>query len=144
MADPVSTEDLSAPRRRTFLGALGVYAERPALVMVALGFSAGLASFLVFDTLSAWFRASGLSLEVIGFFSLVTLISSFKFLWAPFIDRTEVPVLTGWLGHRRSWMLVCQALIILGLWLIAGSDPTLSLSRIAVLAVLVGFSSATQ
>ena len=85
-----------------------------------------------------------LSLEVIGFFSLVTLISSFKFLWAPFIDRAEVPVLTRWLGHRRSWMLVCQALIILGLWLIAGSDPTQSLGRIALFAVLVGFSSATQ
>src|SRR5215204_6887438 len=109
----------SAPDRRTVLSALGVYAERPALVMVALGFSGSLPYFLVFDTLSAWFRASGLSLEVIGFFSLVTLVSSFKFLWAPFIDRTEVPVLTEWLGHRRSWMLVCQALIILGLWLIA-------------------------
>jgi PAT family beta-lactamase induction signal transducer AmpG len=98
----------------------------------------------VFDTLSAWFRASGLSLEVIGVFSLVTLVSTFKFLWAPFIDRTQVPVLTGWLGHRRSWMLVCQAAIMLGLWLVAGSDPTRSLGTIAVFAFLVGFSSATQ
>ena len=45
---------------------------------------------------------------MIGFFSLVTLVSSFKFLWAPLIDRARVPVLDGWLGHRRSWMLVCQ------------------------------------
>ena len=71
--------------------ALGVYAERPALVMVALGFSAGLPYFLIFDTLSAWLRASGLSLEVIGFFSLVTLVSTFKFLWAPFVDRARYP-----------------------------------------------------
>ena len=112
--------------------------------MVALGFSAGLPYFLVFDTLSAWFRASGLSLEVIGFFSLVTLVSTFKFLWAPFIDRAQVPVLTAWLGHRRSWMLVCQASIMVGLWLVAGSDPTRSLGTIAVFAFLVGFSSATQ
>jgi MFS transporter, PAT family, beta-lactamase induction signal transducer AmpG len=130
--------------RRTFLSALAVYTERSALVMVALGFSAGLPYFLIFDTLSAWFRAAGLSLEVIGFFSLVTLVSTFKFLWAPFVDRTRVPLLTGWLGHRRSWMLLCQALIILGLWLVAGSDPTVSLGRIAVFAVLVGLSSATQ
>ena len=81
----------SAPDRRTVLSALGVYAERPALVMVALGFSGSLPYFLIFDTLSAWFRAAGLSLEVIGFFSLVTLVSSFKFLWAPFIDRARVP-----------------------------------------------------
>ena len=140
----MSTETESAPPRRTILSALGVYGERPALVMVALGFSAALPYFLVFDTLSAWLRASGLSLEVIGFFSLVTLISSFKFLWAPFIDRAEVPVLTPWLGHRRSWMLVCQGLIILGLWLVAGSDPARSLGLVAIFAVLVGFSTATQ
>ena len=134
----------SASDGRTVVSALGVYTERPALVMMALGFSAGLPYFLIFDTLSAWLRASGLSLEVIGFFSLVTLISTFKFLWAPFIDRARVPVLDGWLGHRRSWMLVCQGLIMLGLWLVAGSDPTRSLGTIAVFAVLVGFSSATQ
>ncbi len=134
----------SAPGRRTVLSALGVYGERPALVMVALGFSAALPYFLVFDTLSAWLRSSGISLEVIGFFSLVTLISSFKFLWAPFIDRARVPVLTGWLGHRRSWMLVCQGAIMLGLWLVAGADPSRSLGAIAVFAVLVGFSTATQ
>ena len=75
------------------------------LVMLALGFSAALPYFLIFDTLSAWLRASGLSLEVIGFFSLVTLVSTFKFLWAPFIDRAQRTVLNGWLGHRRSWML---------------------------------------
>ena len=140
----MSREFEPAPGRRTVLSALGVYAERPALVMVALGFSAGLPYYLIFDTLSAWLRASGLSLEVIGFFSLVTLVSTFKFLWAPFIDRAQVPVLAGWLGHRRSWMLVCQGLIILGLWLVAGSDPSRSLGTIAVFAVLVGFSSATQ
>lgn len=132
------------PVRRTFLSSLSVYTERPALVMIALGFSAGLPYFLIFDTLSAWFRASGLSLEVIGFFSLVTLVSTFKFLWAPVVDRTQVPLLTAWLGQRRSWMLVCQAAIILGLWLVAGADPTRSLGMIAVFAVIVGFSSATQ
>jgi PAT family beta-lactamase induction signal transducer AmpG len=140
----MNRETESAPGRRTFLSALGVYTERSALVMVALGFSGSLPYFLIFDTLSAWFRASGLSLEVIGFFSLVTLISSFKFLWAPLIDRTRVPVLTGWLGHRRSWMLVCQAVIMLGLWLVSGSDPSRSVGMIAVFAFLVGFSSATQ
>ena len=103
-------------RTQSFLSSLRVYTERSAVVMVALGFSAGLPYYLVFDTLSAWLRASGLSLEVIGFFSLVTLVSSFKFLWAPFVDRLRIPVLDAWLGHRRAWMLACQASIILGLW----------------------------
>ena len=140
----MSPEREAAPAGRTFRSSLGVYAERPALVMIALGFSAGLPYFLIFDTLSAWFRAEGLSLEVIGFFSLVTMVSTFKFLWAPFVDRTQVPWLTAWLGHRRSWMIVCQILIIAGLWLVAGSDPTRSLGPVAVFAVLVGFSAATQ
>ena len=144
MTDHLANDVDVQPPRRTYLGALGVYTERASLVTIALGFSAGLPYFLVFDTLSAWFRASGLSLEVIGFFSLVTLISTFKFLWAPFVDRARVPLLTRWLGHRRSWMLLCQAAIIAGLLLVAGSDPTHSLGTIAVFAFIVGFSSATQ
>lgn len=134
----------TAPARRTLFSALSVYAERRAIVMIALGFAAALPYFLVFDTLSLWFRSSGISLEVIGFFSLVTFISSLKFLWAPFIDRGRIPVLTALVGHRRSWMLVCQGVIMLGLWLIAASDPARGLGTIAMFAVLVGFSSATQ
>ena len=74
--------------------------------MAALGFSGGLPFYLIFDTLSAWLREDGLTLEVIGYFSLATLVYSFKFLWAPLLDRTTVPILTARLGHRRSWMLV--------------------------------------
>ena len=107
--------------------------------MVALGFAAGLPFLLIFDTLSAWLREVGLTLEVIGSFSLATLVYSFKFLWAPLVDRTRVPLLTNWLGHRRSWMLVCQGFIIVGLWLVAGRDPTRQLGLMALLAVLVGF-----
>jgi len=112
--------------------------------MTALGFTAGLPYFLIFDTLSAWLRQEGLSLQVIGFFSLATLVTSFKFLWAPIVDRVRLPILTSWLGHRRSWMLTCQALIVIGLALISIQSPTASLGTMAVLAVLVGFFSATQ
>ena len=82
---------------------------------------------------------------MVGFFSLVTLVSSFKFLWAPFVDhRGRIPILTTLLGHRRSWMLVCQGVIMLGLWLLAAYDPTRSLGMIATFAVLVGLAAATQ
>jgi PAT family beta-lactamase induction signal transducer AmpG len=129
---------------RGLFQSLAIYAERRALIMLALGFAAGLPNLLVFDTLSAWLRDSGLSLEVISFFSLATLSYSFKFLWAPLIDRTTVPGLTHWLGHRRSWMLVSQAAIIVGLLLIASSNPKTSLMAVALFAVLTGFASATQ
>jgi PAT family beta-lactamase induction signal transducer AmpG len=140
----MSTQPEPASGRRSFTSALRVYTERRALVMIALGFSAALPYFLVFDTLSAWLRASKISLEVVGFFSLVTLVSSFKFLWAPFVDRGRIPILTTLLGHRRSWMLVCQGVIMLGLWLLAAYDPTRSLGMIATFAVLVGLAAATQ
>ena len=140
----MSVQSSRSTKERDALGALLAFVERRSLVMLALGFSAGLPFLLIFDTLSAWLRVAGLSLEVIGFFSLTTLIYSFKFLWAPLIDRAPVPVLTQWLGHRRSWMLLCQALIMLGLWLIAGSDPVGNLGLMAAFAVFVGFSSATQ
>jgi PAT family beta-lactamase induction signal transducer AmpG len=81
---------------------------------------------------------------VIGFFALATLSYSLKFVWAPLIDRTTVPFLTPLLGHRRSWMLVTQAVVIVGLWSIAGLDPANALGPIAAFAVLVGFFGATQ
>jgi PAT family beta-lactamase induction signal transducer AmpG len=138
-----TTASDAAPANST-ISALGFFTDRRALVMVALGFSAGLPLLLIFDTLSAWLRDAGLSLDVIGVFSLATLVYSFKFLWAPLIDRTHVPVLTARLGHRRSWMLVCQVLITLGLWLVAGGDPATSLGTMALFAVFVGTASATQ
>ena len=124
--------------------ALAVYGERRAAVMLALGFASGLPNLLIFDTLSAWLRDAGLSLEVISFFGLATLAYSLKFLWAPLVDRAAIPLLTARLGHRRSWMLVCQVLIMLGLWLIAGANPATGLGWMAAFAVFVGFVSATQ
>ena len=134
----------SQTQKRSLLSSLTVYGERRVIVMLALGFAAGLPNLLIFDTLSAWLRESGLSLEVISFFSLATLAYSFKFLWAPLIDRTSVPILTKWLGHRRSWMIVAQVAIIIGLLCIAGGDPGTNLGLVAIFAVFTGFSSATQ
>jgi PAT family beta-lactamase induction signal transducer AmpG len=136
------TQDI--PEKRSTWSAIAVYFERRSLIMLALGFAAGLPNLLVFDTLSAWLRESGVALQTIGFFSLATLSYSLKFLWAPLVDRNSVPVLTAMLGHRRSWMLVCQALIIFGLWLISGAHPAANLGLVAAFAVFVAFASATQ
>jgi MFS transporter, PAT family, beta-lactamase induction signal transducer AmpG len=135
--------DAAEPKPGT-LGALAVFFERRALVMLVLGFAAGLPNLLIFDTLSLWLRDAGLSLKVIAIFSLATLAYSLKFLWAPLVDRTTVPFLTRWLGHRRSWMVVTQLFVMLGLWLISGSNPGANLGTVALFAVFVGFTSATQ
>ena len=134
----------SAAPKRNLVSALAVFGERRTLCMLGLGFASGLPNLLIFDTLSAWLRSDGISLSVIGFFALATLSYSLKFIWAPLVDRTTIPVLTKFFGHRRSWMLVTQGAIILGLWLISGSDPGTNLWRVALFAVLVGFAGATQ
>jgi len=134
----------AAEPKRSALSALTVFVERRALVMLALGFASGLPNLLIFDTLSLWLREAGLSLKVISIFALATLSYSLKFLWAPFIDRTAVPGLTRMLGHRRSWMIVLQILLMIGLWLISGVDPAKNLALMAAFAAFVAFVSATQ
>ena len=135
---------LPGGKRRGLAEALLYFADRRVLVMLGLGFSAGLPYLLIFDTLSAWLREANLSLAEISLFSLATIASSLKFLWAPLVDRTTIPVITSRLGHRRSWMLVSQLAIIVGLWLVAGSNPAENIGLVALFAVLTGFASATQ
>jgi MFS transporter, PAT family, beta-lactamase induction signal transducer AmpG len=130
--------------KRSATGAIAVFFERRMLVMLALGFAAGLPNLLIFDTLSAWLRQADVPLRTIGFFSLATLAYSLKFLWAPLVDRTAIPGLTALLGHRRAWMLAAQAVIILGLWLVSGANPAANLGLVAAFAVLVAVASATQ
>ncbi len=144
MSETEAASEQATEKKRGAFAGLKAFANRKSLCILGLGFSSGLPFMLVFDTLSAWLREAGLSLEVIGFFSLATLSYSFKFLWAPLIDRTAVPGLTRLLGHRRSWMLVCQALIMLGLWAVSTVNPTTNLGLMAAFAVFVGFVSATQ
>lgn len=136
--------DATKERPANRLGGLAVYGERRVGAMLLLGFAAGLPNLLIFDTLSAWLRDAGVTLEVIAFFGLATLTYALKFVWAPLLDRTSIPGLTKLLGHRRSWMLATQGLIILGLWLISGSNPATSLMAVAGFAVMVGFFGATQ
>lgn len=112
--------------------------------MVWLGFSAGLPFLLVFSTLSAWLRDVGTDLSVIGFFSLVGVTYSVKVVWAPVVDRLPFPVLTRLLGKRRGWMLAAQLGIAAGLLGMSQLDPRASIGAVALCAVLVAFSSATQ
>jgi len=121
-----------------------IYLKPRTIAMLFLGFSAGLPFLLVFSTLSVWLKEAEVSRSVIGFFSWVGITYSIKFFWAPVIDRLPIPWLTGWLGRRRSWMLIAQFGIALGLIGMAMTDPGTDLYWVAVFAVLVAFSSATQ
>ena len=124
--------------------AFGVYTRPRVIAMLFLGFSAGLPLFLVFGTLSVWLRREGIDRTTIGFVSWVAILYGFKFVWAPLVDRLPLPLLTAWLGQRRSWMLLAQCGVLVGLWLMAANNPAASLNTLVAAALLVAFSSATQ
>lgn len=121
-----------------------VYLHRRIAAMLCLGFSAGLPFLLVFSTLSAWLTEAGVSRTAIGLFSWVGITYSIKVLWAPVVDRLELPLLFSLLGRRRSWMLLAQLAIAGGLVGMAYTDPSADLARMAAFAVLVAFGAATQ
>jgi PAT family beta-lactamase induction signal transducer AmpG len=129
---------------KTWFAAFGVYREPRVLAMLFLGFAAGLPLLLVFGTLSAWLNSVGVDKTTIGFVSWVALAYGLKFLWSPLIDRLRLPLLSVWLGQRRSWMLLAQIGIISGLVLMALTDAETQLASLVGFAVLTAFSSATQ
>ena len=117
--------------------------EPRVLAMLALGFSAGLPFLLTGNTLGAWLREEGTELSAIGFISWVGLAYSFKFVWAPLLDRVELPVL-GRLGKRRSWIVLAQLGVVAGLVAMMAIGPQEGLVVFGAFAVVVAFASATQ
>lgn len=133
-----------AGSRGSWLDAAKVYWHPRILMMFILGFSAGLPFLLVFGTLSARLREAGIDRGTIGLISYVGTFYAFKFLWAPVVDRLEIPGLSRLLGRRRAWMLVAQAGIALGLLGIGMTDPTVeSYQAIVYFALVTAFASAT-
>jgi PAT family beta-lactamase induction signal transducer AmpG len=133
-----------AAAQRGWLSALRVYAQPRVAAMLMLGFSAGLPFLLVFSTLSAWLRQAGIERGTIGLLSYVGLAYALKFIWAPVVDRLQLPLLTRMFGRRRSWMLLAQTGLALGLFGMAHGDPAHALAPIVWCSLLVAFSSATQ
>src|ERR1700676_3364015 len=103
-----------------WLESLRIYARPRMLSMLALGFSSGLPFMLIYSTLSAWLRQSGIARATIGMLAWVSLVYTLKFLWAPVVDRLRLPVIGRLLGQRRSWMLLAQAGIASALMALSG------------------------
>jgi PAT family beta-lactamase induction signal transducer AmpG len=104
--------------------------------MLFLGFSAGLPLLLILGTLSFWLREAGIDRSTIGYLTWVGLIYAFKWVWAPLVDRLQIPLLTKLFGRRRSWLLFAQALIVIGLLGMSTLDPKLALNSVVWCAFL--------
>jgi PAT family beta-lactamase induction signal transducer AmpG len=134
----------SGARKKPKLGEVVRSLGRPRVsLMLALGFSSGLPFMLTAATLGYWLRDEGTSLKAIGFISWVGLAYSFKFLWSPIVDRVTPPGM-GRLGRRRSWLLLTQVVLALGLIGMAAIGPQGGLVALGAAALVVAFASATQ
>ncbi|MEZ5541508.1 MAG: AmpG family muropeptide MFS transporter [Pseudomonadota bacterium] len=114
--------------------------NRRMLICVFTGFTSGLPLYILIQLVPAWLRTEGIGLAEIGFFTLVQMPYTWKFLWAPVMDRYTLP----FLGRRRGWMLVTQLLLAGSIAAIGLLDPQLSIWAIAYLAATLAFFSASQ
>ena len=121
-----------------------IYRNKKLLIIMLLGFSSGLPLLLTLSTLSVWLVEMGVTKTTIGFFALVGLPYSLKFLWAPFMDNLNVPFFTKYFGRRRGWILLTQVLLIFSLIFLGYSDPSVDPKMTAIAALLVAFFSASQ
>ncbi len=119
---------------------LQVFTNRRIATMLVLGFSSGLPLALTGGTLQAWMTLAGVDLGTIGIFALVGLPYTLKFLWSPFMDRFVPP----WLGRRRGWIITTQTLLAVFICIMAFSSPAEMPYLLAVFALLVALSSASQ
>jgi PAT family beta-lactamase induction signal transducer AmpG len=135
---PIDNEIVNPHKRR-----LADYLRPKTLTMLLLGFSSGLPFYLVGNTFGYWLRDEHTSLTAIGFLSWVGIAYSLKFLWAPLIDRVDLPLFER-LGHRRGWMLFSQIVVGLALFGMGSTGTTAGLGRLGALALVVAFASSTQ
>jgi PAT family beta-lactamase induction signal transducer AmpG len=144
LPEPSVVPKPAAQPRANFRESLAVYLQRRVLVVLLLGFSSGLPLALSGSTLLVRMRESGVDLGTIGLFALVGTPYTLKFLWAPLVDALHVPFLTRALGRRRGWLVFSQLLLIVAILLLALTDPARSPLYVALGALLVAATSATQ
>ena len=149
------TQDANAPQTgdqtikqtgetKTLLGSLSAYLRARSLVMLLLGFSAGLPFYMIYQNLSLWLAEAGVEKGEIGLFAWTGFAFSFKFLWAPVVDRAPVPFLEKLVGRRRAWMAAAQIGIALTLIAMSMANPAGNLWVVAGIAVAMAFAAATQ
>lgn len=134
---------MAATRPKGFKLLVAALRTRKSASMLAFAFSSGLPFALLVGTLTAWLGEVKVNLATIGVLSWVGLTYAFKFLWSPLVDRLELPLLNS-LGRRKSWIILCQAMMIFALIGLVLTDPTVHIARFALFAFIGAIGSATQ
>ena len=131
-------------QKQSFKDSFKVYFDRRMLRILLLGAISGFPWVIIGSSLSLWLKEDGLSRSTIGWAGLIFAVYAFNYLWAPLIDRVRIPWLTNKVGHRRSWIIIMQLIILLSLIFWNFVDPTKNLTLVILIGLIIAIASATQ
>ena len=131
-------------KKQTFSNSFAVYFDRRMIKILLLGAISGFPWVIIGSSLSLWLKEDGLSRSTIGWAGLIFAVYAFNYLWAPIIDRVRIPLLTNKFGHRRSWIIVMQTIILFSLISWSLINPTANLALVISIGLIIAIASATQ
>ena len=132
------------PKQKSFNKMFKIYFDYRMLKILLLGAISGFPWVLIGSSLSLWLKEDGLSRSTIGWAGLIFGVYAFNYLWAPIIDRIQIPVLTKKLGHRRGWIVLMQIIILISLLVWSIINPTDNLALLITVGLVIAIASATQ
>ena len=131
-------------KKQTFSETFSVYFDKRMLKILLLGAISGFPWVLIGSSLSLWLKEDGLSRSTIGWAGLIFAVYAFNYMWAPLIDRLQIPYLTKKIGHRRGWIVLMQLSILICLTMWSIINPTDNLALVITIGLIIAISSATQ
>ena len=131
-------------KKQTLAETFSVYFDRRMIKILLLGAISGFPWVIIGSSLSLWLKEDGLSRSTIGWAGLIFAVYAFNYLWAPIIDRVKIPWLTNKIGHRRGWIVLMQAIILISLIFWSVINPTANLTLVISVGLIIAIASATQ
>ena len=131
-------------KKESFSEIFSIYFDKRMLKILLLGAISGFPWVLIGSSLSLWLKEDGLSRSTIGWAGLIFGVYAFNYLWAPLIDRIQIPFITKKIGHRRGWIVMMQIIILFSLILWSVINPTENLALVISIGLIIAIASATQ
>ena len=131
-------------KKKTLSETFSVYLDGRMFKILLLGAISGFPWVLIGSSLSLWLKEDGLSRTTVGWAGLIFAVYAFNYLWAPLIDRIQIPFLTKKIGHRRGWIVLMQLLIIISLIFWSIINPSENLALVISVGLIIAIASATQ
>ena len=131
-------------KKQSFSEMFSIYFDKRMLKILLLGAISGFPWVLIGSSLSLWLKEDGLSRSTIGWAGLIFGVYAFNYLWAPLVDRIQIPFLTKKIGHRRGWIILMQFIILFSLIIWSIIDPSENLAFVITVGLIIAIASATQ